>query len=64
MASPNAANLAAKLIAIDPALTPTQTIGFILKGAGPSSDGKRLLIDPKASIDLLKSQMPANATAR
>jgi len=64
MASPNAANLAAKLLAIDPALTPTQTIGLILKGAGPSSDGKRLLIDPKASIDLLKSQMPAHATAR
>jgi subtilisin family serine protease len=64
MASPNAANLAAKLIAIDPALTPTQTIDLIVKGAGQSSDGKRLLIDPKASIDLLKSKMPVNAAAR
>jgi subtilisin family serine protease len=64
MASPNAANLAAKLIAIDPALTPTQTIDLIVKGAGQSSDGKRLLIDPKASIDLLKSQMPASAARK
>ena len=56
MATPNVANLAAKLIAIDPALTPEQTIDLIVKGSTPSSDGKRQLINPKASIELLRYQ--------
>jgi subtilisin family serine protease len=56
MATPNVANLAAKLIAIDPSLTPEQTVYLIVKGSTPSSDGKRQLINPKASIELLRSQ--------
>ena len=56
MATPNVANLAAKLIAIDPSLTPEQTVDLIVKGSTPSSDGKRQLINPKASIELLRSQ--------
>jgi hypothetical protein len=56
MSTPNVANLAAKLIAIDPSLTPEQTIDLIVKGSTPSSDGKRQLINSKASIELLKSQ--------
>jgi subtilisin family serine protease len=59
MAAPNVTNLAAKLFAIDPSLTPVQAIDLIVKGATPSADGKRALIDPKASIELLKAQMAA-----
>ncbi len=54
MASPNVANLAAKLIALDPSLTPVQVIELIKKGATASSDGRLHLIDAKASVDLLK----------
>ncbi len=57
MASPNVANLAAKLLAIDPALTPVQTIALIRAGASTSSDGRRHNIDPRRSIELLLRQM-------
>lgn len=56
MASPNAANLAAKLIALDPKLTPTETIRLIRDGATPSADGRRHNINPKASVRLLKEE--------
>lgn len=56
MASPNVANLAAKLIALDPSLTPEQTIDLIRRGATPSADGRRNNIDPKASVALLKAR--------
>jgi len=56
MASPNVANLAAKLIALDPKLTPEQTIALMKKGATTSSDGRLHLIDPKATVALLKQQ--------
>lgn len=55
MASPNVANLAAKLIAIRPSLTPEQVIKLIKDGATPSSDGRRRTINPKASAELLKA---------
>jgi subtilisin family serine protease len=56
MASPNVVNLAAKLIALDPKLTPEQTIALMKQGATPSADGRMHLIDPKATIALLKQQ--------
>lgn len=56
MASPNVANLAAKLIALDPALTPVETIRLIREGATPSRDGRLNNIDPKASVRLLRSR--------
>jgi subtilisin family serine protease len=55
MASPNVANLAAKLIALDPSLTPVQVIELIEKGATASEDGRLHLINPKASVALLKA---------
>ncbi len=61
MASPNTANLAAKLLALDPKLTPTQVIALIIKGATPSSDGRRNLIDPKASVALLEAMLHGHA---
>jgi len=55
MASPNVANLAAKLFALDPKLTPVQARALIIKGATASDDGKRQLIDPKRAIGFLPS---------
>jgi hypothetical protein len=57
MASPNTANLAAKLLAIDPRLTPTQVIRLIVDGATPSDDGRRHNIDPARSVAMLKSRL-------
>ena len=54
MAAPNVTNLAAKLIALDPKLTPVQTIALIRAGATATSDGKRHNIDPKRSVELLR----------
>jgi subtilisin family serine protease len=59
MASPNVVNLAAKLIALDPSLTPEQTIDLIKRGADRSTDGRRNLINPKATVALLKTQATA-----
>jgi hypothetical protein len=53
MASPNTVNLAAKLIALDPKLTPEETIHLIVAGATTSADGRRHDIDPKRSVELL-----------
>jgi len=55
MASPNTTNLAAKLIALDPKLTPPQVIKLIVDGATPSADGRRHNIDPQQSVALLKA---------
>lgn len=54
MSAPQATNLAAKLFALDPDLTPAEVVDLILKGATKSDDGKRLLINPKASVALLE----------
>jgi subtilisin family serine protease len=63
MASPNVTNLAAKLFAIDPSLTPAQAIELIKQGATPSEDGRRHLIDEKRSVELLRSRKSARAAA-
>ena len=56
MASPNVANLAAKLLAVDPSLTPTDVIALILGGAERTADGRRNLIHPLKSLELLKAR--------
>jgi len=59
-ASPNVANLAAKLLALDPSLTPEQVIDLIKRGATTSEDGRRHLIDEKRSVALLQEQAKSN----
>jgi len=59
MASPNTVNLAAKLLALNPKLTPEQTIHLIVAGATASADGRRHNIDPKRSVELLKQKETA-----
>jgi subtilisin family serine protease len=54
MASPNVVNLAAKLFALDPSLTPAKVAELIKQGASTSEDGRRHLIDEKRSVELLQ----------
>jgi subtilisin family serine protease len=56
MASPNVVNLAAKLFALDPSLTPAQVVDLIKQGASASEDGRRHLIDEKRSVALLQTK--------
>lgn len=58
MASPNVVNLAAKLIALDPTLTPEKTIALMKKGADASPDGRLHLINPKATVAILEAKAP------
>ena len=54
MSSPNVCNLAAKLVALKPGLTPPEVIGLIEKGADPHAEHPEiLLMNPKASAALL-----------
>jgi subtilisin family serine protease len=62
MASPEVANLAAKLFALDPTLTPADVIALIRGGLEPSkSDPRILLINPQKSVELLKEKMKTAA---
>jgi subtilisin family serine protease len=54
MSAPNVTNLAGKLIAIDPSLTPEEVIQLIQMGVEKSEDGRRFLIHPKKSVALLQ----------
>lgn len=56
MAAPNVVNLAAKLFALDPSLTPAQVIALIKGGATTTTDGRRHLIDENRSIALLRAR--------
>ena len=55
MAAPNVVNLAAKLFALDPSLTPAKAIDLIRRCATASDDGRRHLIDEQRSVALLKA---------
>lgn len=55
MASPQVTNLAAKLFALDPDLTPVEAKRLIL--AGCIRNGRVNLIDPAKSVDLLRRNM-------
>jgi hypothetical protein len=56
MAAPQVTNLAAKLLAIDPQLSPSQLISLIRDGSDTSADGRRHLMNPKRSVELLESR--------
>jgi subtilisin family serine protease len=54
MASPNVANLAGKLIALNPKLTPEEVIALIKKGIQPGGNENFPLINPKQTVGLVK----------
>ena len=56
MAAPQVTNLAAKLIAIDPTLTPAQTVALIEKGSDAGEEPGIRLINPQKTMALLLSQ--------
>jgi subtilisin family serine protease len=55
MAAPQVANLAAKLLALKPTLTPLQVIDLITSTAERSDDGRRMLMHPKAALAKLQA---------
>jgi subtilisin family serine protease len=55
MASPQVVNLAAKILAIDPKLTPEEVIALIRNNADKTADGRRTLINPKKTIAALQT---------
>ena len=55
MAAPQVTNLAAKLLAIKPELTPTEIIALLRDGADTSNDGRRHLMNSRRSVELLRS---------
>ena len=57
MSSPAVVNLAAKIIAVEPDMTPQAVIELILEGATPrDGDEDFLLLNPKDTMTLLESQ--------
>ena len=50
MASPQVANLAAKILAVNPKLTPPQVIAIIRDTSDKTADGRRHLINPKKAV--------------
>ena len=50
MASPQIAGLAAKILAVNPKLKPTQVIELIVSTADKTADGRRTLVNPKKAI--------------
>ena len=50
MAAPQVANLAAKMLSVNPKLTPPEVIAVIVSTADKSADGRRVLINPKRAV--------------
>jgi subtilisin family serine protease len=50
MAAPQVANLAGKMLAVNPALTPTDLIRIIVETGDRSADGRRNLMHPKKAL--------------
>jgi subtilisin family serine protease len=50
MASPEVANLAAKILTVNPRLSPPQVIDTIVRTAERTADGRRTLIDPARAV--------------
>ncbi|NRB48005.1 MAG: S8 family serine peptidase [Saprospiraceae bacterium] len=65
MASPYVANLAAKVLAIQPNLSPAEVIALIEKGADQlSEDSDLLLINPKKTLELIDAKISQVLTRR
>ena len=56
MASPQVANLAGKMLAVNPKLTPPQVIDIIVGTADKSADGRRTLVNPAKAVQAARSR--------
>ena len=59
MASPQVANLAAKILAVAPKLSPTEVIDLIQRTADRTADGRRVLINPRKALDAAQAHRQA-----
>ncbi len=58
MSSPNVVNLAAKVLAVNPDLTPQELIDLMKSATETSEDGRITLIHPKATLEMLEQKGP------
>ena len=56
MASPQVANLAGKILVVNPALTPPQVIEIIVSTADKTADGRRTLVNPKKALEAARQK--------
>jgi subtilisin family serine protease len=65
MSSPAVVNLAAKILAVEPYMTPKAVIDLILEGATPRDGDKSfLLLHPEATMELLQSKQETETVPR
>jgi subtilisin family serine protease len=57
MSSPQVTNLAAKILAVNPKLTPPEVIAIIQQTAEKTADGRRVLIHPAKAVDAARSRV-------
>ena len=62
LAAPQVTNLAAKLFAVEPSLSAADVRQLVLDGAQRSDDGRRNLIHPRRSLDLLIERQQHNSS--
>ncbi len=60
MAAPAVTNLAAKLIAIDPRLTPTQTIRLIEQTADQGEEAGIMRVNPRLAVAAVDNAPPGH----
>ncbi len=58
MAAPQVTNLAAKMLTVNPRLTPTQLIEIIIGTAEKTADGRRTLIHPAKAVAAARNHEP------
>ena len=59
MASPQVTNLAAKILAVAPRLSPTEVIDLIVTTAERTPDGRRVLVNPKKALEAAQARRRA-----
>lgn len=59
MSAPQVTNLAAKMLAVNPALTPPEVIRIIRDTADKTADGRRVLVNPKKAIATVEAKKAA-----
>jgi subtilisin family serine protease len=59
MASPQVANLAAKILAVNPKLKPDEVIRVIRETADKTPDGRRTLVNPKKALQRVETKAAA-----
>jgi subtilisin family serine protease len=50
MSAPQVTNLAAKMLAVNPALRPEEVIAIVRETADRTADGRRVLVNPKRAV--------------